>query len=126
MKKRSTRIQVNTVEKKRASNRKMTIPVKMFYKIGEVSKLTGLESYVLRFWENEFPFLHPRKNEGGQRVYLQKDVALILKIKSMLYEEGYTIAGAKKVLKQTPVTISSKFPLGRIQKELRGILDLLH
>ena len=117
---------MNTVEKKRASNRKMTIPVKMFYKIGEVSKLTGLESYVLRFWENEFPFLHPRKNEGGQRVYLQKDVALILKIKSMLYEEGYTIAGAKKVLKQTPVTISSKFPLGRIQKELRGILDLLH
>jgi DNA-binding transcriptional MerR regulator len=126
MKKRPTKIQVNKVEKKRASNRKMTVPAKMFYKIGEVSKLTGLESYVLRFWENEFPLLHPRKNEGGQRVYLQKDVVLILKIKKMLYEEGYTISGAKKVLKQTPVTISSGYPLGRIQKELRGILDLLH
>ncbi len=126
MKKRPTKIQVNKVEKKRASNRKMTVSAKMFYKIGEVSKLTGLESYVLRFWENEFPLLHPRKNEGGQRVYLQKDVVLILKIKKMLYEEGYTISGAKKVLKQTPVTISSGYPLGRIQKELRGILDLLH
>lgn len=98
----------------------------MFYKIGEVSKLTGLESYVLRFWENEFPFLNPRKNGGGQRVYLQKDVVLILKIKKMLYEEGYTIAGAKKVLKQSSAAISSDYPLGRIQKELRGILDLLH
>ncbi|MBI1823063.1 MAG: MerR family transcriptional regulator [Nitrospirae bacterium] len=104
----------------------MTGHAKMFYKIGEVSKLTGLESYVLRFWENEFTLLHPRKNDGGQRVYLQKDIELILKIKKMLYEEGYTIAGAKKVLKQFPGQITSDLPLGRIQKELRGILELLH
>lgn len=126
MKKNPIKSQVNKVERKKSSTRNMTVPEKMFYKIGEVSKLTGLESYVLRFWENEFSVLHPRKNDGGQRVYLQKDVALILKIKKMLYEEGYTIAGAKKVLSQNRVAISSDYPLGRIQKELRGILDLLH
>lgn len=126
MKKNPEKIQFNKMERKKSSNRVYPIHSKMFYKIGEVSRLTGLESYVLRFWENEFQVLHPRKNNGGQRVYLQKDIDLILKIKKMLYEEGYTIAGAKKVLKQTPVTISSDYPLGRIQKELRGILDLLH
>jgi len=114
------------MENRKVIGRKTASQAKMFYKIGEVSKLTGLESYVLRFWENEFPILHPRKNNGGQRVYLQKDIALILKIKKMLYEEGYTIAGAKKVLRQSSINISSEFPLGRIQKELKGILDLLH
>jgi DNA-binding transcriptional MerR regulator len=99
---------------------------KIFYKIGEVSRLTGLESYVLRFWENEFALLHPKKNTGGQRVYLQKDIDLILKIKKMLYEEGYTIAGAKKVLKQADSRFMNEFSFGRLQKELQGILDLLH
>ncbi len=99
---------------------------KLFYKIGEVSKLTGLESYVLRFWENEFSFLHPKKNNGGQRVYLQKDIQLILKIKKMLYEEGYTIAGARKVLKQNSNPISTSADLHWIKKELKGILALLH
>jgi DNA-binding transcriptional MerR regulator len=126
MKKQPDKLSLNRTHTKKLSNRKMSLPSKMFYKIGEVSKLTGLESYVLRFWENEFSLLHPRKNNGGQRVYLQKDVELILKIKKMLYEEGYTIAGAKKILKQSSVTISSDYPLGRIQKELKGILDLLH
>ena len=126
MRKQSDKYPLKKMERKKSSDRKVSIHSKMFYKIGEVSKITGLESYVLRFWENEFHILHPRKNNGGQRVYLQKDIELILKIKTMLYEEGYTIAGAKKVLKQTPGTISSDYPLGRIQKELRGILDLLH
>ena len=99
---------------------------KMFYKIGEVSQITGLESYVLRFWENEFPILHPKKNNGGQRVYLPKDIQLILKIKKMLYEEGYTIAGAKKALRQYPREPAPASDLFRIQKELKGILDLLH
>ncbi len=71
---------------------------KLFYKIGEVSLITGLESYVLRYWETEFPILHPRKSRGGQRVYLKKDVETILKIRQMLHEEGYTIAGARKIL----------------------------
>lgn len=71
---------------------------KLFYKISEVSLITGLESYVLRYWETEFPILHPRKSRGGQRVYLKSDVETVLKIKQMLYEQGYTIAGARKIL----------------------------
>ncbi|MHB8483559.1 MAG: MerR family transcriptional regulator [Nitrospiria bacterium] len=99
---------------------------KMFYKIGEVVQITGLESYVLRFWENEFSILHPKKNNGGQRVYLPKDIQLILKIKKMLYVEGYTIAGAKKALRQNSKEMTPASGLFRIQKELKGILDLLH
>jgi DNA-binding transcriptional MerR regulator len=71
---------------------------KLFYKIGEVSLITGLEAYVLRYWETEFPVLRPKKSRGGQRVYLKKDVETILLIKRMLYQEGFTIAGARKKL----------------------------
>jgi DNA-binding transcriptional MerR regulator len=71
---------------------------KLFYKIGEVSVITGLEPYVLRYWQTEFPVLHPRKSRGGQRIYLKKDVETILRIKQMLYEEGYTISGARHLL----------------------------
>jgi DNA-binding transcriptional MerR regulator len=81
---------------------------KLFYKIGEVSKITGLESYVLRFWESEFPALHPKKSSGKQRVYTRKEIDLVLEIKRLLYVEGLTIAGAKKKLshpsrKESPV-----------------------
>ncbi|MBI5191483.1 MAG: MerR family transcriptional regulator [Nitrospirae bacterium] len=71
---------------------------KLFYKIGEVSRLAGVEPYILRYWETEFPRLSPRKNKGGQRVYRQRDLDLVLTIKRMLHEEGYTIAGARKKL----------------------------
>ncbi len=71
-------------------------PGKLFYKIGEVSRLAQVEPYVLRYWENEFPALSPKKSRGGQRVYRQKELDLILSIKKMLHEEGYTIAGARK------------------------------
>src|SRR5438093_11771419 len=73
-------------------------PEKPFYKIGEVCSLTGTQPYVLRFWESEFPSLAPRKNRSGQRVYRQRDIDLIQRIKTLLYEEEYTIAGARKVL----------------------------
>jgi DNA-binding transcriptional MerR regulator len=73
-----------------------TQTTKLFYKIGEVSRLAQVESYILRYWENEFPVLSPRKSSGGQRVYQQKDLDLVLSIKRMLHEEGYTIAGARK------------------------------
>jgi len=69
---------------------------RLFYKISEVSKITGLESYVLRYWETEFPILRPQKSRGGQRIYQKKDIETILKIKQMLYEKGFTIAGARK------------------------------
>lgn len=78
----------------------LPVPDKLFYKIGEVSKITGVESYVLRYWETEFPFLKPRKNKSGQRVYVKKDLELILQIKKMLYQERFTIEGVRKKLGQ--------------------------
>ncbi len=73
-------------------------PRKTFYKIGEVCQLTDTQPYVLRFWESEFPQLAPKKSRTGQRLYRQKDVDLVLQIKRLLYQEGYTIAGARKRL----------------------------
>jgi DNA-binding transcriptional MerR regulator len=74
------------------------IPRKLFYKIGEVCQLTDTQPYVLRFWESEFPQLAPSKSRSGQRLYRRKDVDLVLEIKQLLYQEGYTIAGARKKL----------------------------
>jgi DNA-binding transcriptional MerR regulator len=76
------------------------IPEKLFYKIGEVCQYTDTQPYVLRFWESEFPQLSPQKNRSGQRTYSRQDIDLILRIKSLLYEEEYTIAGARKRLEQ--------------------------
>jgi DNA-binding transcriptional MerR regulator len=74
------------------------IPDRLFFRIGDVAELAGLETYVLRFWETEFPMLTPRKTSNGQRQYRRKDVETILEIKRLLYDEGYTIAGARKTL----------------------------
>lgn len=71
---------------------------KLYYSISEVSKITGLEQYVLRYWENEFEQLKPQKNRAGNRIYTNKDIQLILFLKKLLREEKYTIDGAKKVL----------------------------
>jgi DNA-binding transcriptional MerR regulator len=71
---------------------------KLFYRIGEVSRLTGLEPYVLRYWETEFPQLRPEKGKSGQRIYKKKDLESILRIKQLLYDDGYTISGARKKL----------------------------
>ncbi len=76
----------------------LPVPDKLFYKIGEVSKITGVESYVLRYWETEFSFLKPRKNKSGQRVYVKKDLEMILQIKKMLYQDRFTIEGVRKKL----------------------------
>ena len=76
----------------------LPFPDKLFYKIGEVSKIVGVEPYVLRYWETEFNFLKPRKNKSGQRVYIKKDVELLLAIKKLLYQERYTIEGVRKRL----------------------------
>ncbi|MGA2193241.1 MAG: MerR family transcriptional regulator [Nitrospirota bacterium] len=106
---------------------------KLFYKIGEVSRLAGVEPYILRYWETEFPTLAPRKNRGGQRVYQQGDLDTVLAIKRMLHEEGYTIAGARKKLaesasrqpepKKTVEPLASA--LSRFKSELIEILDLV-
>ncbi|MBM4123707.1 MAG: MerR family transcriptional regulator [Nitrospira sp.] len=69
---------------------------KLFYKIGEVSAITKLPAYVLRFWESEFSFLKPKKSRGNQRLYVQRDIETVLEIKRMLYDEGHTLAGVKQ------------------------------
>lgn len=118
------------------------IPDRLFFRIGDVSELTGVETYVLRFWESEFPMLSPRKTSSGQRQYRRKDVETVLEIKRLLYAEGYTIAGARKAIreqtkrkrkgpeltaakKSQPVLFSPQPGLDGIKKELQGILSLL-
>lgn len=102
---------------------------KIFYKIGEVSEITKLPPYVLRFWETQFSFLKPQKSRGHQRLYLQRDVETVLEIKRMLYEEGHTIAGLQRFWarrarhgkrKAGPRDVAK-----RIRGELRAILKLL-
>ena len=76
----------------------LEIPNKLYFKIGEVSELTGIKPYVLRYWESEFNIVKPSKTRSNQRLYRRKEVELILEIKRLLYEDKFTIAGAKKVL----------------------------
>jgi DNA-binding transcriptional MerR regulator len=107
-------------------------PDKLFYKIGEVSRIAGVEPYVLRYWESEFSFLRPRKNKSGQRVYTRKDLDLVLRIKKLLYEDRYTIEGVRKKFGenepprqiQNPIVqSSSKEVLEKIKKRLSDILS---
>ena len=74
------------------------IPNKLYFRIGDVSRLTGLKPYILRYWETEFPAISPKKSGTGQRLYRRKDVELILHIKHLLYEKRFTIEGARKAL----------------------------
>ncbi|MCD6384645.1 MerR family transcriptional regulator [Candidatus Sumerlaeota bacterium] len=111
-------------------------PDKLFYKIQEVSDITGVKPYVLRYWETEFPTLNPEKDERDQRRYRKSDIELILQIKHLLYEERYTIAGARqrlqsefkkpKAKKSTSSasekkTKSSQKQLKKLQQELRSL-----
>ncbi len=116
------------------------IPNKLFFKIGEVCELTDTQPYVLRYWESEFPLLAPAKNNSGQRIYRRRDIETILRIKSLLYEEGFTIAGAKKRLEQemkellstgktsTPNAAGSdplREKINEIKTELQDLLDFI-
>ena len=76
----------------------VVIPEKIYFKIGEVCELVGVQAHVLRYWETEFPMLSPQKNKSGQRSYRRRDVEMALRIKTLLYNEMFTIAGAKKKL----------------------------
>ena len=76
------------------------IPEKLFFKIGEVCDIAGVQAHVLRYWETEFPMLEPEKGPNGRRLYREEDVQLILKIKRLLYDEGFTIAGARRHLRE--------------------------
>jgi DNA-binding transcriptional MerR regulator len=117
---------------------------KKLYKIGEVCKLADVQPYVLRYWETEFPSLAPNKSGGGQRMYTRGEIDIILRIKQLLYSEGFTIAGAKKKLEQetneppapAPAPVASaakasrangnvKKTLTKVRKELNAILEML-
>ena len=88
----------------------ISIPEKIYFKIGEVCDLVGVQAHVLRYWETEFPMLSPQKNRSGQRSYRRRDVEIALRIKQLLYEEMFTIAGAKKKL-QTDMREASKLKI---------------
>jgi DNA-binding transcriptional MerR regulator len=106
----------------------ISFPDKLFYKIGEVSKIVGVEPYVLRYWETEFTFLKPRKNRSGQRVYIKKDVELLLEIKRLLYQERYTIEGVRKRLGFDVVQAEAKPEQDVTKKETRqsaGTVELV-
>jgi DNA-binding transcriptional MerR regulator len=112
---------------------KSTADEKLYYSISEVARITNLQAYVLRFWEKEFPMLRPKKNKGGNRHYQKRDIELINQIKHLLYEENYTIIGARKRLRQMEsrkekkdlvLTAKSNTVLGEIKKELEDILKL--
>ena len=122
------------------------IPDRLYFKIGDVARICGVETYVLRFWETQFPQLKPNKGGTGQRLYRRREVELALDIKRLLHREGYTIAGAKQVLDVSPrpqaamnaarqagpaaVTKPASEPnvagtIGRARAELREILSML-
>ena len=125
------------------------IPDKLYFRIGEVSRLAGIKPYVLRFWETEFPALMPKKSGTGHRLYRRKDVEAVLEIKRLLYEKRFTIEGARKFLegrgrpaaspaptrkaarlaaREQPALFPDVVPaaaLDEVRRELRAILDLL-
>jgi len=86
------------------------IPDKLFFKAGEICKLAGIQSYVLRYWETEFPQLASNRQEGGQKVYARGDVETIVHIKKLLYEDGFTISGAKKQLEKEGLPEGKELP----------------
>jgi len=109
---------------------------KLYYSISEVSEITKLKAYVLRYWETEFSHLSPPKNRAGNRTYRQKDIEIILKIKDLLYDKKYTIDGARNCLKGKDLVGSvennyqansdkNKIILSKIKEELRSILSII-
>jgi DNA-binding transcriptional MerR regulator len=113
------------------------IPDKMYFRIGEVSELTRTKAYVLRFWETEFPTLRPTKTRSGHRLYRRKDVETVLEIKRLLYQEGFTIEGARKRLAGNSgpeASVKQKHLFGStlearevkaLKRELQSILTML-
>jgi DNA-binding transcriptional MerR regulator len=99
-----------------------SIPEKLYYKIGEVSEITGIEPYVLRYWESEFKIVSPSRTSSKQRLYRKKDLELILEIKKLLYEEKFTIAGAKKRLQKTRGLKEQQMKLELPEKRYREAL----
>ncbi len=96
---------------------------RLYYRIGEVSRITGLKPHVLRYWESEFKVIKPHKGGSLQRLYRRKDLDLILKIKKLLYEEGFTIAGAKKKIRDLEKLENRQMKLKLVDKSSNGKAD---
>jgi DNA-binding transcriptional MerR regulator len=93
---------------------------RLYYRIGEVSRITGLKPHVLRYWESEFKMIKPYKGGSLQRLYRKRDLDLILKIKKLLYEEGFTIAGAKRKIRDLEKTENVQMKLRWVEKNPSG------
>jgi len=107
---------MSTAKRKRAKAQlEVVIPEKLYFRIGEVSELAALPTYVLRFWETEFAQLKPTKSSTGQRMYRRKDVEYVMQIRKLLYEDGFTIAGAREKLKEQ--MRSHRAPVAPLRKE---------
>jgi len=105
------------------------IPDKQYFRIGEVAEIADVEAYVLRFWETEFDSLRPSKSKSNQRRYSRKDVALVLRIRDLLYEDGFTIAGARKQLRRRKgeapaVPARTRAVIERARKDVNELLAL--
>jgi len=102
------------------------IPDKLYFKIGEVAELSGIQAYILRYWESEFSALRPAKSRSGQRLYRRKDVLAVLRIKELLYQQRFTIAGARRRLAAEERTLppTSLDSLRRVKDQLREISAL--
>ena len=104
----------------------INLPDKLYFKIGEVSVITSLPPYVLRFWETEFKRINPKRTSSGQRLYRKKDVETILTIKSLLYEKKFTIPGAKQYLNASAgIKPTLHDVLEEIRSELKQLRDML-
>lgn len=107
------------------------IPEKQYFRIGEVAEIADVEPYVLRFWETEFASLKPQKTRSNRRLYSRADVELVLRIRDLLYEECYTIPGARRQLQQTRKEVPAEVPartkglLRRIRNEAEELLQLV-
>ena len=101
------------------------VPDRLYFRIGEVSAITGVPPYVLRYWESEFPSLAPRKSGGGQRLYRKRDVVMLLDIKKLLYQERYTVAGARKRLQEREDRSRRVELKAAIQRVKAGLEELL-
>ena len=120
---------------KNARNAEIIIPDKLYFRIGEVASLCRLPAYVLRFWETEFPQLRPVKSSTGQRMYRKRDVESVVRIKKLLYEDGFTIAGARVQLREEtksdrtqtalPFPMNSSVSVAHLRNELQQILHIL-
>ena len=121
------------MENKKASNTLLPIPVKRYFTIGEVGTLCGVKPHVLRYWEQEFTQLKPVKRRGNRRYYQHQEILLIRRFRELLYDQGFTISGARNRLDHSedisvlvkPTDINSTADLSYVRREIRSVMSLL-